>query len=64
MNFDAQGRERMPAFCLSVFHNPRALLQIVMMEHIVQQSKIERGSGNLEPLNIQTEMTSRDKEHV
>lgn len=54
----------MPAYWLSAFRNPAALLEIFRMEAAVQQSKLERGSGYLEPVVAFTEMTSRDREHV
>jgi len=52
----------MPAYWLGAFFNPRGLLALMKQEYIKQYSN-ER-SGNFEQFVFQTEVTSRDKDHV
>ena len=57
-----QGREKMPAYWLGAFFNPRGLLALVKQESIRAFSGDR--SGNFEQFVFQTEVTSRDKDHV
>ena len=52
----------MPAYWLGAFFNPRGLLALVKQEAMKNFSG-ER-SGNFEQFVFQTEVTSRDKDHV
>ncbi|XP_052807484.1 dynein axonemal heavy chain 5-like isoform X7 [Mya arenaria] len=56
------GREKMPAYWLGAFFNPRGLLALMKQEYI-RQYATER-SGNFEQFVFQTEVTSRDKDHL
>ncbi|ESO89151.1 hypothetical protein LOTGIDRAFT_229063 [Lottia gigantea] len=56
------GREKMPAYWLGAFFNPRGLLSLLKQEYTKQFSG-ER-SGNFEQFTFQTEVTSRDKDHL
>jgi hypothetical protein len=57
-----QGREKMPAYWLGAFFNPRGLLAL-MKQDCIRQFSGDR-SGNFEQFVFQTEVTSRDKDHV
>lgn len=56
------GREKMPAYWLGAFFNPRGLLALMKQDYIKQYSGDR--SGNFEQFVFQTEVTSRDKDHV
>ncbi|XP_070190368.1 uncharacterized protein [Littorina saxatilis] len=56
------GREKMPAYWLGAFFNPRGLLALVKQESIRAFSGDR--SGNFEQFVFQTEVTSRDKDHL
>ncbi|KAK6187606.1 hypothetical protein SNE40_005595 [Patella caerulea] len=56
------GREKMPAYWLGAFFNPRGLLSLLKQEYTKHFSG-ER-SGNFEQFVFQTEVTSRDKDHL
>ena len=57
-----QGREKMPAYWLGAFFNPRGLLALMKQEYTKHFSGDR--SGNFEQFVFQTEVTSRDKDHV
>ncbi len=52
------GRDKMPAYWLGAFYNPRALLALIKQDAYVHQAKADR-SGNLDSIVFQTELTSR-----
>jgi hypothetical protein len=52
----------MPAYWLGAFFNPRGLLALMKQDYIKQYSNDR--SGNFEQFVFQTEVTSRDKDHV
>jgi len=52
----------MPAYWLGAFFNPRGLLALMKQDYIRQYSSDR--SGNFEQFVFQTEVTSRDKDHV
>lgn len=52
----------MPAYWLGAFFNPRGLLALLKQESMKQFSADR--SGNFEQFTFQTEVTSRDKDHV
>ena len=52
----------MPAYWLGAFFNPRGLLALVKQDYIKHYSGDR--SGNFEQFVFQTEVTTRDKEHV
>ncbi|XP_067674368.1 uncharacterized protein [Haliotis asinina] len=56
------GREKMPAYWLGAFFNPRGLLALLKQESMKQFSADR--SGNFEQFTFQTEVTSRDKDHL
>ncbi|XP_053397319.1 dynein axonemal heavy chain 5-like isoform X6 [Mercenaria mercenaria] len=56
------GREKMPAYWLGAFFNPRGLLALIKQDYIKQYSSDR--SGNFEQFVFQTEVTSRDKDHL
>ncbi|KAL4232681.1 hypothetical protein ACF0H5_007369 [Mactra antiquata] len=56
------GREKMPAYWLGAFFNPRGLLALMKQDYIRQYSGDR--SGNFEQFVFQTEVTSRDKDHL
>ncbi|XP_076466964.1 uncharacterized protein LOC143298129 [Babylonia areolata] len=56
------GREKMPAYWLGAFFNPRGLLALLKQESI--RSFSGDRSGNFEQFVFQTEVTSRDKDHL
>ncbi|KAK3577475.1 hypothetical protein CHS0354_032326 [Potamilus streckersoni] len=56
------GREKMPAYWLGAFFNPRGLLAL-MKQECIRQFCGDR-SGNFEQFVFQTEVTSRDKDHL
>lgn len=56
------GREKMPAYWLGAFFNPRGLLALQKQESI--RSFAGDRSGNFEHFVFQTEVTSRDKDHL
>ncbi|XP_060567478.1 dynein axonemal heavy chain 5-like [Ruditapes philippinarum] len=56
------GREKMPAYWLGAFFNPRGLLALMKQDYIKQYSNDR--SGNFEQFVFQTEVTSRDKDHL
>ncbi|XP_035829673.1 dynein heavy chain 5, axonemal isoform X2 [Aplysia californica] len=56
------GREKMPAYWLGAFFNPRGLLALLKQDSIKSYA-VER-SGNFELFTFQTEVTSRDKDHL
>ncbi len=57
------GREKMPAYNLSVFYNPQNLLALFKYETMKNRNSADE-TGCVESIVFQTEMTSRDKEHV
>ena len=57
------GKEKMPAYNLSAFFNPKALLSLFKFEMIKHKNANDE-TGCVEPILFQTDMTSRDKEHV
>ena len=58
-----KGRDRMPAFNLSAFYAPQGLLSILKHETLKMKNQNDE-LGCMENLVFQTEMTSRDKDHV
>ncbi|KAK3735811.1 hypothetical protein QZH41_019912, partial [Actinostola sp. cb2023] len=56
-----QGRDRVPAYWLGAFFNPRRLLSIIKQEAV---RHCEGKSTSTEPYVFQTEITGRDKDHV
>lgn len=56
-----QGRERVPAYWLGAFFNPRRFLSIIKQEAV--RNYEGRVSGT-EPFVYQTEITGRDKDHL
>ncbi|CAL1527205.1 unnamed protein product [Lymnaea stagnalis] len=56
------GREKMPAYWLGAFFNPRGLLSIIKQESGRNYSNDKL--GNFELFTFQTEVTSRDKDHL
>lgn len=57
------GREKNPAYNLGAFYYPQNLLSIFKFETLKIKNQAE-DFGCVENLVFQTEMTSRDKEHV
>ncbi len=53
----------MPAYNLSVFYNPQELLALFKHEFIKSKNQNDE-VGCIENLVFQSEMTSRDKDHV
>ncbi|XP_023932050.1 dynein heavy chain 8, axonemal-like [Lingula anatina] len=56
------GREKMPAYWLGAFFNPKALLALLKQDSHKHYS-VDR-SGSVEPFVFQTEITARDKDHL
>ncbi|XP_055889445.1 dynein axonemal heavy chain 8-like isoform X4 [Biomphalaria glabrata] len=56
------GRDKMPSYWLGAFFNPRGLLSLVKQDSI--RSYANERQGNFELLTLQTEITSRDKDHL
>ncbi|XP_041355189.1 dynein gamma chain, flagellar outer arm-like isoform X3 [Gigantopelta aegis] len=56
------GREKMPAYWLGAFFNPRGLLALLKLE--TMRSCSSDRSWTFEPFVFQTEVTSRDKDHL
>uniref|UniRef100_A0A2C9K4Z2 AAA+ ATPase domain-containing protein n=1 Tax=Biomphalaria glabrata TaxID=6526 RepID=A0A2C9K4Z2_BIOGL len=56
------GRDKMPSYWLGAFFNPRGLLSLVKQDSI--RSYANERQGNFELLTFQTEITSRDKDHL
>ncbi|GFN75495.1 dynein beta chain, ciliary [Plakobranchus ocellatus] len=56
------GREKMPAYWLGAFFNPRGLLALLKQDSI--RNYAQDRSGNFELFTFQTEVTSRDKDHL
>ncbi|XP_074662754.1 uncharacterized protein LOC141915202 [Tubulanus polymorphus] len=59
----ALGREKMPAYWLGAFFNPRGLLALLKQDTYKHYNHFDR-SGNMEPCVFQTELTARDKDHL
>jgi dynein heavy chain len=57
------GREKMPAYNLGAFYNPKGLLALFQFE-MIKNKNVNDDAGCVESIVFQTEMTSRDKEHV
>ncbi|XP_064629693.1 uncharacterized protein LOC135488785 isoform X2 [Lineus longissimus] len=57
------GKEKMPAYWLGAFTYPRTLLALLKQDAYRHHSASER-SGNIDHLIFQTEITSRDKDHL
>lgn len=58
-----KGREKTPAFNLGAFYHPEGLLSLFKFETIKNKNQSD-DVGCVEPMIFQSEMTSRDKEHV
>ena len=58
-----KGREKTPAYNLGAFYHPQGLLSLFKYETI-RIKNVSDEYGVLENLVFQSEMTSRDKEHV
>ncbi|XP_048577711.1 dynein axonemal heavy chain 8 isoform X3 [Nematostella vectensis] len=56
-----QGRDRVPAYWLGAFFNPRRLLSIVKQEAV---RNAESKASGTEPFVFLTEITGRDKDHL
>ena len=63
MIFLNQGREKNPYYNIGAFYFPLGLLSILKHETLVAKNKSDE-IGCLENLVFQSEMTSRDKEHL
>ncbi|KAL5010133.1 hypothetical protein ScPMuIL_012438 [Solemya velum] len=57
-----QGRDKMPAYWLGAFFNPRGLLALLKQDCMRHFSGDK--SGHFEQFVFQTEVTSRDKDHL
>jgi dynein heavy chain len=57
-----QGREKMPAYWLGAFYFPRGLLALLKQDAYRHHNQDR--SGNIDTFVFQTEITSRDKDHV
>ncbi|CAH1799095.1 unnamed protein product [Owenia fusiformis] len=57
------GREKMPAYWLGAFFHPRGLLALLKQEAHRSYARQDR-TGNIEQFVFQTEITSRDKDHL
>ena len=62
LNVIFQGREKMPAYWLGAFFNPRGLLAILKQD--CYRHHANDRSGAIEQFVFQTEITARDKDHV
>ncbi|OWF37572.1 Dynein heavy chain 5, axonemal [Mizuhopecten yessoensis] len=58
----SQGRDKMPCYWLGAFFNPRGLLALLKQDYI--RHYCGDRSGNFEQFVFQTEVTTRDKEHL
>ncbi|PIK47982.1 putative dynein heavy chain 5, axonemal-like [Apostichopus japonicus] len=56
-----QGREKFPAYWLGGFFHPRCLLALLKQDAIKNSNAT---TNQVEPIMFQTEITSRDKDHV
>ncbi|XP_068697910.1 dynein axonemal heavy chain 8-like [Montipora foliosa] len=56
-----QGRDKVPAYWLGAFFNPRRFLSIIKQEAV---RNAEGKSSSTEPFVFQTEITGRDKDHL
>ncbi len=61
--FTIKGREKTPAYNLGAYFYPQGLLSLFKYETMKNKNSNDE-IGCLESLVFQTEMTSRDKEHV
>lgn len=57
------GKEKMPAYNLSAFYRPQMLLSMLKLD-MIKNKNLNDDAGCVENIIFQTEMTSRDKEHV
>jgi dynein heavy chain len=57
------GRDKMPAYNLGAFYHPQSLLSLFQFEMLRAKNQGD-DAGCVESIVFQTEMTSRDKEHV
>ncbi|XP_068137634.1 dynein axonemal heavy chain 5-like isoform X2 [Hyperolius riggenbachi] len=55
------GREKMPTYWFGAFHNPKGLLSVLRQEAV---RKYSERTGHAETIELQTEITQRDKEHI
>lgn len=58
-----KGREKIPAFNLGAYYNPRMLLAIFKYETLKNKNQNDE-VGCVESLVFQSEFTLRDKDHV
>lgn len=56
-----QGRDKVPAYWLGAFFNPRRFLSIIKQEAV---RNAEGKASSTEPFVFQTEITGRDKDHL
>lgn len=61
--FLKKGREKIPAFNLGAYFNPRALLSLFKYETLKNKNQNDE-VGCVESLIFQSEFTLRDKDHV